>query len=241
MRLDRIEQVVDAVLGQGADDDDARLPAPRGGVRRSVSISRISRAVCSASGRSPLLTARTSAISSVPALSACTSSPRPGGQTTTRVSASAAMRVSDWPVPTVSTMTRSKPAASKQSTAARAARDRPPSSPRAENERMKAFGCAAFSPMRMRSPSTAPPVIGLDGSIAITATRRPCASQAPSSASTSVDLPLPGTPVTPTTRALPARAASVACAASRAPGPSSSISVSRRAIARRSPASACAG
>ena len=124
-------------------------------------------------------------------------------------------------------MTRSKPQASKQSTAARAARDRPPSSPRAENERMKTFGCAAFAPMRMRSPSTAPPLIGLDGSIAITATVRPAPSQAPSRASTSVDLPLPGTPVMPTTQA-PAGALRAARAASRRPAPSSSISVSRR-------------
>ena len=70
---------------------------------------------------------------------------------------------------------------------------------------MKTFGCAAFAPMRMRSPRTAPPLIGLDGSIAITAIAWPCASQAPSSASTSVDLPLPGTPVMPTTQARPAR------------------------------------
>jgi hypothetical protein len=76
---------------------------------------------------------------------------------------SAAIRVSDWPVPTVSTMTRSKPAASRQSIAAQAARDRPPSSPRAENERMKAFGWAPCSPIRIRSPRTAPPLIGLDG------------------------------------------------------------------------------
>ena len=37
------------------------------------------------------------------------------------------------------------------------------------DERMKTFGCAAFAPMRMRSPRTAPPLTGLDGSIAITA------------------------------------------------------------------------
>ena len=177
-----------------------------GVARRRPSISRISRAVCAASGRSPLLIARMSAISSVPALIACTSSPRPGGQTTTRVSASAAMRVSDWPVPTVSTITRSKPAASKQSTAARVARDNPPSSPRAESERMKTFGSAPCSPMRTRSPSTAPPVMGLDGSMAMTATCRPRSSHAPSSALTRLDLPLPGTPVMPTTRARPARA-----------------------------------
>jgi hypothetical protein len=91
--------------------------------------------------------------------------------------------------------------------------------------------------MRMRSPRTAPPLTGLDGSIATTATVCPSASQAPSKASTRVDLPLPGTPVMPTTQARPARSAMHAAAA-RAPGASSSISVSRRASAPRSPASA---
>ena len=71
-------------------------------------------------------------------------------------------------------------------TAARAARDRPPSSPRAENERMKTRSSAAFAPIRTRSPSTAPPVTGLDGSIATTAIVCPSASHAPSNASTSV-------------------------------------------------------
>ena len=42
---------------------------------------------------------------------------------------------------------------------------------------MKAFGCAPWAPIRMRSPSTAPPLIGLDGSTAITAIFRPSASQ----------------------------------------------------------------
>ena len=49
---------------------------------------------------------------------------------------------------------------------------------------------------------------------------------------TSVDLPLPGTPVMPTTRARPARVGRARRGASRAPGASSSISVSRRARAR---------
>ena len=46
---------------------------------------------------------------------------------------------------------------------------------------MKTFSCAAFAPMRMRSPRTAPPLIGLDGSMAITAivwpARQPGAEQ----------------------------------------------------------------
>ena len=83
--------------------------------RRRVSISRISRAVCSASGRSPLLTTRTSAISSDAGLDRLdvVAEARAGRR---RRACRRARRssISDWPVPTVSTMTRSKPAASKR-------------------------------------------------------------------------------------------------------------------------------
>ena len=53
--------------------------------------------------------------------------------------------------------------------------------------------------MRKRSPSTAPPVYGLDGSTAITATCSPASAQCSARWSSSVDLPAPGGPVTPTT------------------------------------------
>ena len=66
----------------------------------------------------------------------------------------------------------------------------------------------ACSPIRIRSPRTAPPLIGLDGSKATTATvQAALRARRRAGRSTSVDLPLPGTPVTPTTRRLPARAA----------------------------------
>ena len=58
--------------------------------------------------------------------------------------------------------------------------------------------------MRTRSPSSAPPVIGLDGSTAITATVRPALRTSAISDATSVDLPAPGGPVIPTRCALPA-------------------------------------
>ena len=48
-------------------------------------------------GASAFVTTRMSAISRMPALIACTSSPSPGGHTTTLVSASDAMSTSDWP------------------------------------------------------------------------------------------------------------------------------------------------
>ncbi len=58
--------------------------------------------------------------------------------------------------------------------------------------------------MRTRSPSSAPPVIGDDGSTAITATVRPCSRSAAMSVATSVDLPAPGGPVMPMRWAAPA-------------------------------------
>ena len=75
------------------------------GPRRSVSIASSSFSVRWASGRSALLTTKASAISSTPALMAWMSSPSPGGQTTRRVSASRVTSTSDWPAPTVSTIT----------------------------------------------------------------------------------------------------------------------------------------
>ncbi len=86
---------------------------------RSATISRSSPSARSAPGRSALLTTSTSAISRMPALAACTSSPSPGGHTTIVVSASVATSTSDCPAPTVSTITVSNPAASSRSTTRR--------------------------------------------------------------------------------------------------------------------------
>ncbi|MCZ7562470.1 MAG: hypothetical protein M5U08_00610 [Burkholderiales bacterium] len=106
---------------------------------------------------------------------ACTSSPRPGGQTTIRVSATRTISTSDCPAPTVSTMMVSKPAASSTSTMRLVARDSPPRCPREATERTKTFSWPPCSAMRTRSPSTAPPEIGLEGR-----PRRPrCAGPAP--------------------------------------------------------------
>ena len=71
---------------------------------------------------------------------------------------------SSWPTPTVSTSTQSKPAASSRSTASRVARASPPIAPRVAIERMKTPGSVASPCMRMRSPSSAPPVKGVVGS-----------------------------------------------------------------------------
>ena len=73
----------------------------------------------------------------------------------------------------------------------------------------------ALKSTRSRSPSSAPPVIGLIGSNATTAIRSPLRTASLAMAATSVDLPAPGEPVMPTTCAGRRRGASTfmpACA-----------------------------
>jgi hypothetical protein len=65
----------------------ATFQAPFLPAARRCSMSRSSRAVSCAAGRSDFVTTSRSAISRMPALMACTSSPSPGGQATMRVSA----------------------------------------------------------------------------------------------------------------------------------------------------------
>ena len=90
--------------------------------------------------------------------------------------------------------------------------------------------------MRMRSPRTAPPVKGLDGSTAMTPTLAPSARSLAVSLSTSVDLPAPGGPVTPSTCARPRRGWIERMISAR-PGMRFSTRVMRRAKASRSPES----
>src|SRR6185369_4955780 len=106
-------------------------------------------------------------------------------------------------------------------------------------DRMKTSGSEAYSCIRTRSPRSAPPVIGDDGSTATTATARPALRTSPISAETSVDLPAPGGPVIPTTCAPPASGYSSRRAGS-ATAVRFSTAVRSRARARRSPALAAA-
>ena len=126
------QQLRDAVAGRrrsraappGAWGEDAAATT-RSAVAAAgaaTSIARSWAAVRCAPGRSPLFTTTMSATSSSPALIAWTSSPISGASRTTVVSAAAATSTSLWPVPTVSTSTRSNPTAS--STAAAAPRGR---------------------------------------------------------------------------------------------------------------------
>ncbi len=81
----------------------------------------------------------------------------------------------------------------------------PPVAPRVAMLRMNTPGSLASSVMRMRSPRIAPPEYGLDGSMATMPTFSPRSRKTAVSFATSVDFPLPGTPVRPMTWAEPAR------------------------------------
>ena len=139
----------------------------------------------------------------MPAFIICTSSPIPGVRMRQTVSAIFTMSTSDWPTPTVSMMTASKPQASSMSAASCVPRLTPPRFPREPMLRMKTPSSTAWSCMRRRSPRIAPPVKGLDGSIAITPTFLPSALNCEMSLLTKVLLPAPGLPVIPMTWALP--------------------------------------
>ena len=97
---DRGPQLGDAVAGRprSVATTGGRQPSRVGEVEHRSR----SRRVSSTPGRSALLITNTSAISSRPALFACTASPQPGFTTTTVVSAAPAISTSTWPTPTVS-------------------------------------------------------------------------------------------------------------------------------------------
>ncbi len=191
-------------------------------------------AVRSAPGRSDLLTTTISATSSKPALMAWTSSPISGACTTSVVSAMAATSTSLCPVPTVSMKMSLKPQAARTAAASAVVPARPPRCPREAIERMNTSPSAAYCCIRMRSPRMAPPVTGLDGSMASTATARSALRASATSADTSVDLPLPGGPVTPTSCA-PMALEKSNRRASSATDDLDSTAVSKRVSARREP------
>src|SRR5690242_450115 len=83
----------------------------------------------------------------------------------------------------------------------------------------------------MRSPSRAPPVKGLVGSTATTATRWPLWRYAVISRSTSVDLPAPGGPVMPIRRARPTDRWTCASSCSKPGRPFSTTEIARASAA----------
>ena len=83
------------------------------------------------------------------------------------------------------------PNASSTSQTSRVAAASPPSEPRVAIERMKTPGSSATDSMRMRSPSSAPPVNGDVGSTATMPTVSPAARYARARAVVSVLFPRP--------------------------------------------------
>ena len=201
----------------------------------SASTALTSRIIVLASGCSALLTQITSGISITPAFSAWIESPEPGISASTIVSAWSTTSISPWPTPTVSSRTSSLPEASISSAACSAASASPPSEPRVAIERMNTPGSRKWSERRIRSPSTAPWVNGLEGSIESTPTSRSALRSSAQIAPIRVLLPTPGGPVRPTIRASPVRGKS--SATSRSPsGSRFSTRLIARASARLSPA-----
>ena len=135
---------------------------------------RSSRTVASAPSRSALLTTNTSPISRMPAFAAWMPSPMPGreqhdggvGQRRRPRPRSGRRR------PSRRARRRSRRRRAPAAPAA-SAQERPPRWPREAIDRMKTPGSVACSCIRTRSPSSAPPENGDDGSTASTPTRQP--------------------------------------------------------------------
>ena len=193
--LDLGPRLVDARAGEGRRGHDRHGPSRVLGPQQvdGVAGSR-PRPGGRPGSRSPsaLLTTMTSASSMIPRLMPCSSSPPPGAASRTKQSTMSATTVSDWPTPTVSTSTTSKPAASHSSIASRVRRATPPRVPPDGDGRMNACGSRARRSMRVLSPMIEPPLRRLDGSTASTATRCPAAVRRDPSSSMKVDLPAPG-------------------------------------------------
>src|SRR5438132_1638284 len=186
--------------------------------------------------RSALFTTYTSPISRIPAFIVWTASPVIGISTTTVVCARVAISTSLCPAPTVSTNTMSMPSASRTRTASKVARASPPAWPRVAIDRMKTPGSTPVSAIRIRSPSTAPPVYGDVGSTATTPTFRSRLRYFRTSRLIRELFPTPGGPVNPTTWARPV-CGKIRARASIASGSSSSIREMSFAAARLLPAS----
>ena len=100
--------------------------------------------------------------------------------------------------------------------------------------RMKTLGSRAWRCIRIRSPRMAPPLKGELGSVASTATDDCFLRSRETTASTSVDLPVPGAPVNPATPGVLASGRR-ACSSSRTDSSRRSMRLMARARARTSP------
>ena len=198
-----------------------------------------SRSASLAPRRSNLLMATVSAKSSMSIFSSWLAAPNSGVITYIAVSTNGTIAASPWPMPGVSTTTRSKPAA--LATSMTCGRCSGSSwAPRVARERKNTRSPSRLF-IRIRSPSSAPPPLRRVGSTAITATRSlSCWStrKRRTSSSVSEDLPEPPVPVMPSTGAW-LRAAACWMVSSSPPRRPSSAPVMARATAKRSPLSTC--
>ena len=152
--------------------------------------------------------ATSSAKSSMSIFSSWLAAPNSGVITYIGTSTSGTMAASPWPMPEVSTSTRSKPAALHAAITSGSAAEISLPKSRVASERMYTRGPLLHGPMafmRMRSPSNAPPLLRRDGSIEITAMRMSSSwsrRMRRMISSVSEDLPAPPVPVMPTTGTL---------------------------------------
>ena len=123
----------------------------------------------------------------------------PGARTTITVSTTRITSTSLCPTPTVSTIMKSNFALCTNRNTAFVLTESPPRCPRVASERMKTPGSVKWSVNLIRSPRSAPPDIGEDGSTARTATEKFRSLNNLIRASTVVDFPTPGAPVIPIT------------------------------------------
>ena len=173
--LDGVEQLGDALAGRRLGLEDRRPPlAGRERLQRQHR-PRSTATVRSAPSRSALLTTKMSAISMMPALSACTSSPAAGHEHHDR-DVGGADDV-DFVLADADGLDDDDVLAGgvehERGVARR--RARPPRWPRVAMLRMNTPASPACACMRTRSPRIAPPVNGLVGSTATTPTVRPVA------------------------------------------------------------------
>ena len=139
------------------------------GRARPIAPRRSARARCARSATSHFVTTITSGASIRPAFRCCTVSPASGCSSRYVASATWRMSSSDWPTPSVSTSTRSNRRRSARTTGY-VVGARPPDSACEACERMNTR--PSGTRIRVRSPSSAPPVTALDGSTATIAMRR---------------------------------------------------------------------
>ncbi len=195
-----------------------------------------SRIASRAPRRSNLLIATTSAKSSMSIFSSWEAAPNSGVMTYIEVSTNGRMPASPWPMPGVSTMTRSKPAALATviTSPSPAGISWLPRVARLRN--MVRSPSSAF--IRIRSPSSAPPPRRRVGSTAMTATRSlSCWStrKRRTISSVSEDLPEPPVPVMPSTGTWRWPAAASRAARNSSVSAPVSAPVIARATASRSP------